>query len=297
MITRTKRPTSTTSKCRRSLQVVAVFALALTGCSSASTDTASTAIPAEATVPTTTTLSTSAVASDEEPLVLVAFGDSLISWPDRPDAGVIGLYAGMLEEEFGVPVDVRSRAVWGSSPTQLLNALGSEGVQADLAEADLVLLEIPMGDSAGPFSTATGWQGRDPADCGGDDNQQCLRDYLAQNMASVEAILAALTATCDPSETLIRALDVYQLQVEDQITMGTLQLTKPYWEAAQAFLEETSAGYGIPVAQVYEEFMGPDGTDDPQGRELVVADQRHPTQAGAQLIAEMIHDLGYDLAG
>lgn len=51
-----------------------------------------------------------------------------------------------------------------------------------------------------------------------------------------------------------------------------------------------------PVARVYEEFMGPDGTDDPQDRGLVMTDQRHPTEAGALLIAEMLHDLGYDLA-
>ena len=36
--------------------------------------------------------------------------------------------------------------------------------------------------------------------------------------------------------------------------------------------------------------------DDPQDRGLVMTDQRHPTEAGALLIAEMLHDLGYDLA-
>ena len=87
-------------------------------------------------------------------------------------------------------------------------------MQKELAEADVVLLEIPQGDTNPAFPTATGWHGMDPADCGGDDNQQCLRDYVTGNKASVEAILFALTAVCDPSETLIRALDVYMLHTE-----------------------------------------------------------------------------------
>lgn len=248
-----------------------------------------------ATTTTTTPATTTAPEIDVEPMVLLAFGDSILAYPTR-EKGAIGIYAGMLEEEFGIPVEVRLRAAFGSSPTDLLNSLGSERNQADLAEADVIVLEIPMGDVAKPWPIATGYQGRDPADCGGEDHQQCLRDYLTEHNATVEAILFAITGTSDPSETLIRALDCYQMHIEDQIANGGLPITNPYWQQAQDFLEETAALYGIPTAQVYDEFMGPDHTDDPQERGLVMADQRHPTAAGAQLIAEMIRDLGFDLA-
>lgn len=305
MSTTTNRVTLATKKYQSSLAMVAVLALGIGACSSGRadgtplpTDTTGpatvTPTPSATTVATTTTASTTAPEAAEQPLVLVAFGDSLVSYPSA-DRAVIGVYASMVEQEFGVPVDVRNHAVWGSSPGALLNALGGEEVQTDLAEADVVLLEIPMGDSAWPFPTAVGWQGRDPADCGGGDHQQCLRDYLAEHKADVEAILAAITDVCDPSETLIRALDSYQMQIEDQIALGSLHITNPYWQEAQNFLDETAATYGIPVAQVYDEFMGPDGTDDPQERGLVMGDQRHPTAAGAELIAEMIRDLGYEL--
>jgi lysophospholipase L1-like esterase len=43
--------------------------------------------------------------------------------------------------------------------------------------------------------------------------------------------------------------------------------------------------------------MGPDGTDPPEDRGLLGPDHLHPTAAGALLLAEMIHDLGYDLSG
>ena len=245
--------------------------------------------------PSTTAAPTTTVEIVDEPLVLLAFGDSIISYPST-FAGVIGVYAGMLEEEFGVPVDVRDRTVWGSPPDALLDVLGTEWLHKDLAEADVVLLEIPQGDTNPAFPTATGWHEMDPADCGGDDNQQCLRDYVVENKATVEAIFDELTAMWDPSETLIRAIDVYMLHVGDSHASGTLHILNPYLQETQEYLEETAAKYGIPVAQVFDEYMGPDGTDDPQDRGLVMADQRHPTEAGAQLIAEMLHDLGYDLA-
>ena len=274
----------------RSFTYLAVAVLLLAAsCSSGTTDTTHTVTTA------TTAASTTTAASDEEPLVLVAFGDSVISYPN-PDSGsgAIGAYANMLEKEFGVPVEVRNRASFGSSPTDLIKALDSERLRKELAEADVVLLEIPQGDTNPAFPTATGWQGLDPAGCGGDDNLQCLRDYVTENKASVEAIFSALTAVCDPSTTLIRALDVYMLHVEDALASGILHITNPYFVETQEYLEETAARYGIPVAQVYDEFMGPDGTDDPQDRGLVMTDQRHTTEEGAQLIAEMLHDLGYD---
>jgi lysophospholipase L1-like esterase len=258
------------------------------------TTTTTTAAPTTTTNEPTTTAptTTAATTSDEESLNMVVLGDSVVSYtPTLTDA-----YATYLEEAFGIPVYVRFHTTFGSSPSALLNKLrNNDSVRADLEEADVVLLEIPQGDVREPFMTAEGWAGRDPADCGGDDNKQCLRDYVEENQAAVEAILGELTAICDPSETLIRAIDVYQMDVADRKAAGTLNVTIPYMEEAQEAFEEIAATYGIPVAQVYDEFMGPDGADDPRDRGLL-SDQRHPSEAGSLLIAEMLHDLGYDLA-
>ncbi len=120
-------------------------------------------------------------------------------------------------------------------------------------------------------------------------------DISAQTCHNVEAISAALTAAVDPSETLIRAVDVYVPFVEDQLASGTLEITSPYWQEAQEFFAETAAAYGIPVARLFDEFMGPGGIDDPQTRGLVRSDQMHPTEGGVRLIADLIGDLGYDL--
>ena len=73
-------------------------------------------------------------------------------------------------------------------------------------------------------------------------------------------------------------------------------MTNPYWHEAQEFFAETAATYGIPTAQVFAEFAGLDGTNDPRDRRLIGSDGVHPSEAGALLIGELIHDLGYDFA-
>ena len=297
-----------TLKYRRAAVLVAGLVVALVACSSDSAETTSALLPAESTTtlvapttvaPTTTlaatTTTTTVLELSGEPMVLVAFGDSALGYPSAHTAA-IGAYAGILEEAFGAPIDVRDNTGWGSTPTQLLNALESERVLADLAEADVVMLEIPQGDTAGPFMTATGYAGRNPADCGGDDEKQCLRDYVTENRATVEAIFAALTAVCDPSEVLVRAIDMYQMEVGTQNETGALSITSPYFMEAQTALEEIALSYGVPVAHVYAEFMGPNRTDDPRDHGFVGGDQRHPSREGAQRIAEMLGDLGYELA-
>lgn len=256
------------------------------------------ALDAVSPAPTSETIRAATMMAPEDDggsLVLMAYGDSLTSYPTA-DLGVIGTYARMVEEQFGVPVEVRDRTVRGISSTELLRAFASERARTDQIEADMILLAIPTSGWQEALQTVAGFEGRDPSDCGGDDNQQCLRDSLSGYKNDVKVIFSVLTANHDPSQTLIRVVDTYQLHVVDHLSSDTLQITNPYWREAQEFLEETAATYGIPVAQVYDEFMGPNGIDDPQDRGFVNADQMHPTEAGVLRIAELLHDLGYALA-
>ena len=69
------------------------------------------------------------------------------------------------------------------------------------------------------------------------------------------------------------------------------------FEDAQEFFSTTAAKHATPTAQVFHAFNGPDGTNDPRDRGLITADGLHPSEAGALLIVETIHDLAYDFAG
>jgi hypothetical protein len=238
--------------------------------------------------PTTATVTT----GEMETLVYVAMGDSLGNTPDEPE-GVMWQYAEKLEQHFGAEVDLRNRVVGGIGSSRLLGQLRSnEDLRAELAEADVVTTDIPIDVWVKPMQTVAGWGGADPAECGGDDHLQCMRDALDQYKADTDAIIDELVAIC-PDDVLIRLYDNFMLNTGYKLETGTLDLTNPYWKAGMDYVEESAARYGIPVAQVYDAFMGDSGTDDPYAKGLLLDDQLHPNAKGAALIADLLHNLGY----
>lgn len=237
---------------------------------------------------TTTTVTTGAI----EPLVYVAMGDSLGNTPGEP-RGVMWQYAEKLREHFDVEVDLRNRVVGGIPSSELLERLRTdEDLRADLGVADVVTTDIPINVWVKPMQIVGGWGGNDPADCGGDDIQLCLRDALEQYKADTDAIIDELVGICR-EDALIRLYDVPMLNTGYKLETGTLDTINPYWKAGMDYVEKSAARYGIPVAQVYDEFMGPDGTDDPYVKGLLLDDQLHPNAKGAALIADLLDALGY----
>jgi len=266
----------------------------------APTTTTTTAAPDSTTTPTTTTTAptttqpvTPEPTSPGDPLVYVAMGDSGAFTPPSPD-GLIYRYADMLADHFDSEVDLRNRAVGSLHSTVMLEQLRtSESLRSDLGAADVVTSNIPINVWVESLKTLNGYEGRDPADCGGDDGQQCLRDALEQYKADTDAIIDEIVAICDPDEVLIRFYDVYMINTVVMLDKGTLDVINPYWKAGMDYFEESAARYGLPVAQVYDAFMGPEGTDDPYLKGLLDDDQMHPNAEGAAVMADLLDELGF----
>ena len=240
---------------------------------------------------------TSALQVEEGPLVYVPMGNSLTFFPMSGSDSFNARYAAMLEADFGVDVEVRPHTVGGQRTDDFLEQLRTDDrLREDLGEADVVTLLIPNDEWAEPFSTAAGAEGRDPSDCGGDDHQQCLRDVIDSYKQQVDLIFDELTAIVDPAETLIRVQDFYQFMT-NVTTPEAFDLTYPYWREGQEYVEQVAGQHGIPVAQVFDDFMGTDGLYiDLVADGLVEPDGLHPTAKGAGRMATLVHDLGYDLA-
>lgn len=296
--------TAATTRPSKIVGLLAIFALMCSACSdSGGATTAAGAPQPSATAPATTVPETgspgggSTLQVNEAPLTYVSLGPSSNFFPG-PATGMIFLYADMLEERFGVEVDHRDHTIGGDDAEALLERMRTnERLRQDLSEAQAVTLMFPIDHWVSPMQTAGGYQGKDPALCGGDDNQQCLRDAAVTHKQHVDAILEELTLQCPPTEVLIRIADTYMIHTRDKISAGTLDFIIPYWRDAQEYIEEAAEGHGIPVAQVFDALMGPDGLDDPQEKGLMLDDQEHPNEAGARLMADLVDALGYDLAG
>ena len=77
---------------------------------------------------------------------------------------------------------------------------------------------------------------------------------------------------------------------------GTFEVINSYWQEGNAHVHATAESYGIPIANVYDAFMGPDGIQPPEQNGLVAADMIHTQPQGQQIIADLLFELGYELA-
>lgn len=245
--------------------------------------------------PTTTVASSTTTDPRDraEPLVYVVMGNSLLfSMP-----GVMYAYRNILEEDLGVEVETRDHTVGLQTTYDFVAQLQSnDRLRTDLAQADVILFLIPNQEWKEPCYTIMGEDGRDPADCGGDDGLACLRAVAASYNAMTELVFAELTALADPSETVIRVMDYYVFTAGED-DEAAVEALGPLWRESQEYVEMAAARYGIPVAQVFDEFMSPDGEGIPEQKGLVTADGVHVSAEGSEVIAEIIRELGYEPSG
>ncbi|MDJ0665036.1 MAG: hypothetical protein QNJ75_10765 [Acidimicrobiia bacterium] len=274
--------------------LIGVAMLGLGGCANGTDPGASatTAVTPTTQEPTTEAPTTTASESTDDSLIYVVMGNSLLfSTP-----AVMHAYRDILEQDLGAAIDMRDHTVPGQFTADFLRKLHTKDrLRSDLAEADVILFLIPNGEWKEPGYTIMGEEGRDPTDCGGEDGLDCLRSVTANYNGMVELVFEELVTLADPSETAVRAMDYYVFTPGED-DEATVERTGPLWRASQEYVEMVAARYGIPVAQVFDEFMGPDGTGIPEQKGLVSADGVHTTAQGTELIAQMIRELGYEPA-
>lgn len=234
----------------------------------------------------------------EGPLVYVVMGNSLMF--DPSPLSVMNRYGDMLEADFGVEVSLRDHTVGAQRTDHFLERLRTdERLRKDLSEADVVLVVFSNDEWAEPAMTIMGSGGRDPATCGGDDGRECFREVIDDYNRMVDESLDELTALVDPSKALIRITDFYLFTDGPGGLDGAefVERLGPLWKEAQDHVEEAAERHGIPVAQVWDVFMGSNGDELPEEKGLIAYDGIHPTEEGTKVMAQVIHDLGYELVG
>ena len=272
--------------------------LVMSGCGAGPSPTA-TSVPPTPTpvppmptpIPTDTPLPPTATAAAPEPGAewdYVALGDSA-TW------GMVSRYAAMLEQDLGVKVRVHDRTRGSDHSSRLLERLRTDSeLRRELGEAEVITFEIPWNVFQRPAIT---FEIGSPGDCGGAENQDCLREALETYKADTDAIIAEIVSLRSPSEALIRTQDTYQFRVRESKEAGTFEVINRYWRDANAHVIEVATRYHIPVARVYDAFMGINGTEDPRDKGLMVVDGFHTTSEGATLMAELFRELGYEPLG
>jgi lysophospholipase L1-like esterase len=217
----------------------------------------------------------------------VALGDSITM-------GMAPRYAEMLEQDLGVTITLHERQVSYLSSEDLLKMLRTdEQLRQELQEAEVITFNISFRIIGNAMTKYTYGE---PGECGGVDNQDCIREAFSRIMANTDDIFAEIVSLCRPSETLIRTIDTWHIKVTEEKDLGIFDTTNKYWREVNAHVIEVATSYGIPVARLYDAFMGKDGIEDPRDLGLVQFDGIHPTSDGVDLMTSLLQDLGYEYA-
>jgi hypothetical protein len=201
-------------------------------------------------------------------------------------------YAAHLERDLGVKVKIHDWARGELGSSYLLEDLRTDPeLRRDIGEAEVVIFAMWPTVFENPANT---YSFGSPGACGGTDNQDCLREALKVYKEDTDAIFAELVSLRSPSDALIRTMD-FHLNVKELKATGAFEVINTYWQDANEYVIQVAGEHHIPVARVYAAFMGPNGDEDPMDKGYVF-DGIHPTEKGADLMAELFRELGYEYA-
>jgi len=226
----------------------------------------------------------------------VALGDSLATGFGA-FKGYVPRYEAYVETDTGVAVTRTNlgQNKWTSS--QLLSALRNDPTfRRATREAEIVTWNIGGNDlraARNSYKNGT---------CGGPKNQACLRASVAKLEANWDAITAEVLELRSTRNTIVRTMYIYNPYVRTDIVSDTWQndggmndfeVFKIYVDEVNYHIATTSYTMGVPYAEVYLDFNGPTGDEDPKSKGYLSFDGVHPNDTGHRIIAGELRKLGY----
>jgi hypothetical protein len=260
--------------------VLLVAPLVATGCAAASP---SVAAPEPATTPAASPTTAQRPVWD-----LVLVGDS--AW-----LGIGYLVSTAIKDSYEVDVrqhnwinpDLDSYAVGGERSADLLERLRTdEQLRAEISEAEIILFDVPLGVMN---DTCKG----DPSTGTVETVTACMAEASAAYRADVGPIFDELLALRDPSQAVIRVMDVWQFLYPTFQAAGTLDVARSVWQEVNAAVIDAADSRGIEVIHAYDAITGPAGDRDPVAAGDVVDDEFHLTVQGQMRVVDLIVGLGF----
>jgi hypothetical protein len=228
--------------------------------------------------------------------------DALAEWDlvlisDSSGWGVAEEYAAHIERDNAVSVRIHDFATPNLSAGQILRALRGEASPASalgelrsaIPEAEVVVFlgnpqDSPSSGHPGDWSCVS--YPYDVSDCS-------LETFDAYR-ADLEAIYEMIFSLRGDAPIIVRALEWYNPLLAPWIEEGVEDACRDCWANLSATVRAAAGSFNVPVAPVYEAFNGPDFDQDPRARGLIGQDGEHASEAGQQLIADLLRDLGYE---
>jgi len=216
--------------------------------------------------------------------------------------GVAEPYARLVEQDLGVKVTVHDNTTAYDADTILKGLRGDSGgafarrnwPQLIGTDAEVVVLWANPAESVAPelaedleicrsadFKTAF----RQP--------QNCTADAFATFRADLDAIYAEIAKLRQGRPLILLATDGYNALVGAQGEQGIDGACRVCWEVMSSVARQAAEQHGVPFVGACETFNGPRYDEDPRAKGLVREGMECPSDAGAQLYAERLHQSGY----
>jgi hypothetical protein len=228
----------------------------------------------------------------QEPWHLLILSDSS-GW------GLAKAYASQIEKNVGVKIVVEDYAVPDLSVGQVINALKQEGtirgdlsgLSAAISDADVIVLYGNPRDSVIP---------ENPGDVEG-----CLYDIGLPpkicNPASFEKYITDLKWVWgeifrlrNGKPTILRAIDFPNPWISTWYETDTYLACTRCWENGSNAVRLAAEAYHIPFLSRYDAYNGVNHDEDPREKGYIRSDGNHPNTLGAQVIAELLAQMGYE---
>jgi hypothetical protein len=159
--------------------------------------------------------------------------------------------------------------------------------RANLAQAEVITFE------ANP-TPRIGWYIINGPGTGSQYTKDFSDAAFAGYQADMEAVLSEILALRKGQPTLIRAQNFYCPIYSDWKRMGIYEECQTAWTRFNLCLEQAAAKYGVPTADIYSAFNGPNHDEDPIDKGFIGSDSEHASTLGYQVMADIFRRLGYE---
>jgi lysophospholipase L1-like esterase len=229
-------------------------------------------------------------------LAYTALGDSLATGVFAA-TGYVERYRAHVEADLKRPVSATNLGRNGWTSANLLNAIETnETFRTAVRDAQIISWNIGGNDLNHARSLYKSRQ------CGGADNQDCLRQVVATFKSNWNSIIGELLTLRNRTNTLMVTMDIYNPYVGADQASDTwaddggqtdFQVFYPYFQDANVHIHTSASANNVPVARVALAFNGSNGSENARSKGYIAGDGLHPNDTGHEVIAKALRELSY----